>query len=265
MASRAQQKAAARAAREARQQALSTAQTRRQRLMMLSGLVAVAAVAIVVAVVAGGGGNKTTTTPASNPAARAAVIALLKGIPQSGNTLGNPNAPVTITEYGDLVCPICKDFALGSEQQIITSLVRTGNAKLVYRGFETASQTANNGEYAASQIAARAAGQQHRAWQYILLWYNEQGDETTPYVTDAYMQGLAQQVPGLKLTTWQADRNSATLANAVTADAQAASAAGVTGTPSVFFSGPKGAVPFSDPSSSFPSLAQAQALVTQVG
>ena len=191
-----------------------------------------------------------------------AVIALLKGIPQNGNTLGNPNAPVTITEYGDLVCPVCKDFALGPEQQIITSLVRTGNAKLVYRGYETASQTANNGEYAASQIAARAAGLQQRAWQYILLWYNEQGDETTPYVTDAYMQGLAQQVPGLKLATWQADRNNAALANAVTADGQAATAAGAGGTPAVFFTGSKGTVQYT--ASAFPTLAQSLALVTQV-
>ena len=35
---------------------------------------------------------------------------MLKGIPQHGTTLGNPKAPVTFTEYGDLQCPICKDF-----------------------------------------------------------------------------------------------------------------------------------------------------------
>ena len=44
----------------------------------------------------------------------------------------------------------------------------------------------NGGEYTASQVAARAAGVQHRAWQYILLWYNQQGDETTSYVTESW-------------------------------------------------------------------------------
>jgi protein-disulfide isomerase len=238
MASRAEQKAAARAARETRQKELTAAQARRTRLVYLGGLVAAVVVAIVIVVAAGGGGKKAGTT--GGTAAKASVIALLKGIPQSGNTLGKATAPVTITEYGDLVCPVCKDFALGSEKQLISGPIRSGKVKLVYRGLETASQGANNGEYAASQIAARAAGLQQRAWQYIMLWYNQQGDETTSYVTDAYMQGLAQEIPGLNLTRWQSDRNSQTLANLVTADAQAAGAAGYTSTPTLTITGPKG-------------------------
>ena len=228
------------------------------RLIWLGGLAALAAVAIIAVAVAGGGG---TTTP---KATKASVIALLAGIPQTETTLGKASAPVTVTEYGDLVCPICKDWALSSEGQLISGAVRAGKVKLVYRGYETASQTANAGEYTASQVAARAAGVQHRAWQYILLWYNQQGDETTPYVTDAYMQGIAQQIPGLNLTKWQADRNSSTLANAVSADAQAAHILGVGGTPSIFVTGRKGTVQFNDPNTAVPSLAQMQSLIAQV-
>ena len=228
------------------------------RLIWLGGLAALAAVAIIAVAVAGGGG---TTTP---KASKASVIALLAGIPQTETTLGKASAPVTVTEYGDLVCPVCQTFALGSETQLISTAVRAGKVKLVFRGFETASQGANNGEYAASQIAARAAGLQHRAWQYILLWYNQQGDETTSYVTDGYMQGLAQQIPGLNLTKWQADRNNPTLANAVSADAQAAHAAGAGGTPTIFVSGRKGTVLFNDPSTAVPSLSQMQSLITRV-
>jgi protein-disulfide isomerase len=262
MASRAEQKAAARAAREMRQQELTAAQARRMRLIWLGGLVAAVAVAIVIVVVAGNNGKK-AGTPGSTTG-KAAVISLLKGIPQTDTTLGKSSAPVTVTEYGDLVCPICKDFALASEAQLISTAVRSGKVKLVYRGFETASQSANNGEYAASQIAARAAGLQHRAWQYILLWYNQQGDETTSYVTDAYMQGLAQEIPGLNTTKWQSDRNNATLANAVTADTQAAGILGVNGTPAIFATGRKGTVQFSDPNTAVPSLAQLQTLIARV-
>ena len=113
---------------------------------------------------------------------------------------------MTVTEYGDLVCPICQEFAFGSEQQLIKNEVRSGKVKLVYRGVETASSQANGGEYVASQVAARAAGQQHRAWQYIMLWYYEQGDETTPYVTNAFMQNIAAAgAPDSTLTKWQTD------------------------------------------------------------
>ncbi len=39
---------------------------------------------------------------------------MVGGIPQSGNTLGAPNAPVTLQYFGDLECPICKEFTLGA-------------------------------------------------------------------------------------------------------------------------------------------------------
>jgi len=247
MASRAEQKAALRAAREARQKELTAAQTRRKRMYSLGALLAGVIVALVVVVVAGGGKSPTTHTTSAK-SAKVAVVALLKGIPQTGNTLGKATAPVTVTEYGDLVCPICQQFAFTSEQQLIDNEVRAGKVKLVYRGLETASSDANSGEYAASQIAARAAGLQQRAWQYIFLWYYEQGDELTPYVTNTFMQNIAAQIPGLNLTKWQTDRNSTTLANDVTGDLQAATAAGLVGssgpsTPSITFEGPKGAAP----------------------
>ena len=60
------------------------------------------------------------------------------------------------------------------------------------------------------------------------------------------MQKIAAQIPGLDLTKWQTDRNNATLANAVQADAQAAAAVGLANppqTPSITFNGPKGAAP----------------------
>ena len=209
--------------------------------MWLGGLVAAAVVAIVIVVVAiGGNGGTPTVTSTGAKAAEKAVYPLLEGIPQSGNVLGNPKAPVTLTEFGDLVCPICQDFALTSEQQIITNDVRAGEVKIVYRGLETASETANAGEYVASQVAARAAGLQNREWYYILLWYHEQGSEDNPYVTDSYMQSLAQQVPGLNLSSWESARSSQALANDVTADSQAASAAGFIYTPSLTITGPKG-------------------------
>jgi protein-disulfide isomerase len=237
MASRAEQKAAARAAREAAHRELSAAQARRMRLIWLGGIVAAVALAIVVVAVAIGGGG--TSSQGSAPAKKA-VVPLLAGIGQSGNTLGNAKAPVTVTEFGDLVCPVCGSFALDSEQQLIANDVRSGKVKLVYRALETASSTANAGEYVASQVAARAAGLQNREWYFILLWYHEQGAEATPYVTDSFMQGLAQQVPGLNLTSWQGARNSQSLSTAVNADGQAANALGFNETPSITIAGPKG-------------------------
>ena len=35
----------------------------------------------------------------------------LRGIPQAGNVLGSPSAPVTLVEWVDLQCPFCQQFA----------------------------------------------------------------------------------------------------------------------------------------------------------
>ena len=252
MASRAEQKAAARAAREMRQQQASAKQARRMRLIWLSGLVAlVALVIVVIAVAVGGNGGKSVGTKT----AKAKVAALLKGIPQSsdvsgGIEIGKPSAPVTITEYGDLVCPICQEFALGAETQLIKNEVRSGQAKLIYRGAETASATANNGEYSAGQVAARAAGLQKLGWNYILTWYEEQQSEDSPYVTTSFLNGLAKQIPGLDYAKWSQQLQNPNLAGYVTVDGQKMQSLvndktfpqGFA-TPSILVSGPKGSAP----------------------
>ena len=44
-------------------------------------------------------------------------------------------------------------------------------------------------------------------WNYLELFYHQQGEENTGYVTERYLQELAQQVPGLNLATWTRDRS----------------------------------------------------------
>ncbi len=95
------------------------------------------------------------------------------------------------------------------------------------------------------QIAAYAAGKQGKAWNYILLFYNEQGQEDTGYATESFLQGLAQQIPGLNFATWTADRKDSSFASQVTADERAAQAKGFTSTPTVVITGPKGEQDFS--------------------
>jgi protein-disulfide isomerase len=243
MASRKEQKEAARQQRLAQEKARAEKARRDRRLRMTGGVIVAAVVLVVAAIAISSNGGSTATAPkpasAAAKTAAATVTKLLAGIPQSGTTLGSPSAKVTITEYGDLVCPVCKEFALSSENQLIANDVRSGKAKIVYRALETASQTANNSMFVPSQVAAKAAGLQNHAWNYIELFYHEQGDETTSYVTDSYLNGLAGQIPGLNYSQWTSDRQSSTLSSQVTADETAAQAAGFDSTPTIVIKGPK--------------------------
>jgi protein-disulfide isomerase len=149
-----------------------------------------------------------------------AISSLLAGIPQRANTLGQPTAPVTLEWYGDLECPYCKEFALGALPLIIQRWVRSGQLKIEYLSMQTA--TRNRKVFQTQQVAALAAGQQNKMWNFIETFYHEQGEEDSGYVTEQYLHGLARQIPGLDLTLWGEERYDPELATRVTAERSAA-------------------------------------------
>jgi protein-disulfide isomerase len=230
---RKQRREQAREERKQLEEAEAAAAVRRKRLTLL-GVVAAAVVAIVVVILIATGGSGGTKKIAANSKAASETVATVNstvgGIPQHGNVLGYPNAPVTLQYFGDLECPICKEFTLGALPSIIQQWVRTGKVKIEYRSLQTATREPE--VFKTQQVAALAAGKQNLMWHYIELFYHEQGLEDSGYVTESYLQNLAQQVPGLNLTKWTSDRNDPELTKQVTADGQAASAEGFTGTPS---------------------------------
>jgi protein-disulfide isomerase len=228
---RKQRREQARAERKAIEQAEVARAARRTRMTQLGIVVAVVVVAIVVVLIAsGGGGSKKVSLGTPGGKIPTEVASLLNGIPQSGNVLGSPSAPVTLVYYGDLQCPVCKQFTLGAFPSLIQQWVRTGKVRVEYRSLETATREPE--VFKSQQVAALAAGQQNKMWHYIELFYHQQGEESSGYVTESYLQGLAQQVPGLNLSQWTSARSDATLSNQVASDAQAANNAGLTGTPS---------------------------------
>jgi len=244
MASRTKQKEEARARRLAEEQAQLERARRQRRLQILLGVVLGAAAIVAVAIAVSASGGSSTPKPNSPGARQAAttVSSLLTGLSQSGATLGSPRAKVTVTEYGDLQCPVCRDFALGAENQLISNDVRAGKVKLVYRSLETATgNSPNPGIFPTQQAAANAAGLQGHGWDYILLFYHEQGSEGTDYVTPSYLEGIARQIPSLNFSKWSTDRNSPSLTAQVNADQQAAAAKGFNSTPTIVVQGSKGA------------------------
>jgi protein-disulfide isomerase len=242
MASRTKQKEEARARRLAEEQAHAERARRQRRLQMLAGVVlaAVAVVAVAIAI-SSSGGSSANSTPAAFKSAATTVDSQLAGIPQSGVTLGSPSAPVTVTEYGDLQCPICRDFALGAEAQLIAGEVKSGKAKLVYKSLETATGNSPNPNiFPTQQAAASAAGAQAKAWNYILVFYHSQGQEGTAYVNQSFLDGIAKSIPGLNFPTWQSDSGNSTYTAQVQSDQQTAASHGFNSTPTIVVTGPKG-------------------------
>lgn len=248
MASRTKQKEEARARRLAEEQSRSEQARRNRRLQMLGGMlvVAVAIVAVAIAVSSGGSSSpnlsKITAGQTCKGSTDSAICNLLAGIPESGNTLGKPSAPVTVTEYGDLECPVCKDFATGGiENQLISNDVRSGKVKLVYRSLDTATGNGPNANlFGVQQASALAAGLQDKAWYYVEFFYHYQGQEGSGYVNQTYLNDLARHIPGLNFSKWLADSHSHALLSQVNQDQATATSKGFNSTPTLTISGPKG-------------------------
>jgi protein-disulfide isomerase len=159
-----------------------------------------------------------------------AIDAILAGIPQSANALGSPAAAVRLDYFGDLECPFCRAFSLEVLPSIVQRWVRPGTLLIRYRALQTA--TSDPDVFLAQQVAALAAGRQDKQWHFVEIFYDEQGEEGTGYVTDAYLEGIAGQVAGLDLARWASDRHDPELARDIAGDEQAAEGAGLRGTPS---------------------------------
>jgi protein-disulfide isomerase len=263
MASRKEQKEAARQRRLEEERLRAEQARRNRRFQMLGGMaIVVIAVIVVVFAISSSGASTGLQKPKQASQTEKQIESLLAGIPQSGRTLGSPTAPVTMTYFGDLECPICRDFTLSSFVQLVQNEVKQGKVKVVYRSFCTATCNGpGQSVFTEQQSAAYAAGEQNKFWDFAELFYHEQGTEDTGYVNTHYLDALAEQTPGLDLNTWQSSRSSSSLSSQVTADENAGTADGVTGTPTLVFKGPKGRV---SPQAGIPPYSELQQDIAQV-
>lgn len=232
-------RAEAQAEREAKERAEAARAQRGKRLWMLGGLVLIAAAVVVAIVVATGGGDKKVDT-AKAPAGVTDTATLLGGIPQQANVLGRPNAPVTLVEYADLKCPICQQYSSTAFPQLVQRYVRTGKVRMVFRAQHFVGEQENPGDSLSAAQMALAAGKQNKQWNFTNLFYANQQDETTRYVTPGFLRFIGSGVPGLNVDAALAQRKSPAVSGALARDDAAFRAAGFTGTPS-FQLGKRGA------------------------
>jgi len=158
--------------------------TRARRLALVAA-VAVAAVVIAAVVSSSGGSSPAPATPAAGGSAP--TNALFTGIPEKNGVLGDPSAPVTITEFVDLQCPICAETSRTTLPELIRDRVKTGKVKLDARTL----QFIGPDSVRAAQVAA-GAREQGRLWPFLAAFYAAQGQENSGYATDDFLRSVAQ-------------------------------------------------------------------------
>jgi protein-disulfide isomerase len=197
------------------------------------GVLVAVVVAAVLAVALVGGGSAKPKIPADALPGAAAVRTLLSGIPQRGDLLGSPTAPVRVVEYADVQCPYCRDAELHAIQDVISRYVRTGKASLELRLIDTIGPDSSRGRQ-----AALAAGLQGKLFDLTELLYRNQGTENTGWLTSSVVRSAAGSVPGLDVDRLVADMGSQSVVEQEREINAAAAADNVTDTPT-FLVGPR--------------------------
>ena len=165
--------------------------------------------------------------------------------PGGGRIRGNPQAVVTLIEYGDYQCPSC-----GYYHPIVMELLRRypEQLKLQFHHFPLVQIHANA---MAASLAAEAAGDQGKFWEmHDLLFENQRAWERSPNAI-AYFESLAVRL-GLNTTQFQQSFSSPATQERVLADVRRGRD-DVDGTPTFYINGRK--VP-SDPAPGLEDLAR---------
>jgi protein-disulfide isomerase len=149
-----------------------------------------------------------------------------KGLAKSMHIRGNPEAPLTLEEFGDFECPSCKNVAT-----FLHKVVKEyqPSVRIIFRNFPlTMHQHARD-----AALAAEAAGLQGRFWEMHDMLFREQAvwsrASDAGMLFNSYAETLA-----LDLNQFRKDLESDKVRQRIESDRARASERGVKVTPTVF-------------------------------
>ncbi len=144
-----------------------------------------------------------------------------------GYFLGDPSAPVVVTEYADYQCPSCQDFDIVQFPEVTRQLIETGKVRWRYRDFPL------DRLHPFARLAAHSAAcadDQGKYWQQHALIYQGGSTWSRESEPSGTFRGYAQQA-GLEMSAYDACMKSAKYAGRIQASLDEGNRVGVNGTP----------------------------------
>ena len=150
--------------------------------------------------------------------------------------LGNPDAPITLVEFGDYQCHYCNVFFHSTEEDLLNKYVKTGKVKMIFKDFNIIgpdSVTASHG--------AHCADDQGLFWEYHNILYKNWNGENNGWASYENLYKFAQEV-GLDMDGWSDCMTNSDHSQIILDSNQDAKDLQLTGTPSFFVIGSDGKV-----------------------
>jgi len=148
--------------------------------------------------------------------------------------LGNPNASVTLVEFGDYQCKFCNVFFHSTEDDILKNYVETGKVKMIFKDYNIIgpdSITASHG--------AHCANDQESFWEYHDILYSNWAGENNGWASSKNLAKFAQEI-GLDMDEWSECMVNLVHSEVILASNKDARTLQITGTPAFFVIGPDG-------------------------
>jgi protein-disulfide isomerase len=154
--------------------------------------------------------------------------------PNGGALVGDANAPVTITEFGDFQCPVCGELHQLWEPTL-EQLIQQGKVKFEFVGLEFLDQgTTESLRSAAAAVCAADAG---KFTDYYNALYNQQSrTENSGFLTNDRLQRFGSEV-GITDPAFARCVSSGRFTAWVTKNTDTTSQKGITSTPTVLVNG----------------------------
>jgi protein-disulfide isomerase len=154
--------------------------------------------------------------------------------PHGGVLVGDTNAPVTITEYGDFQCPVCGELHRLWEPTL-EQLIQQGKVKFEFVGLEYLDQGTT--ESLRSAAAATCAADASKFLEYYNALYDQQSPtENSGFLTNGRLQSIGSGA-GIADPAFAGCVSAGRYTGWVRKNTDAASQRGVTGTPTVLING----------------------------
>ncbi len=159
---------------------------------------------------------------------------------QTRHFSGDPNALVTIIEFGDFQCPYCGRFFTQTEPQLDKTYIQSGKIRFSFFNFAFLGPESN---WAAE--ASECAADQNKFWEYHDMLYSSQSGENQGAFNKDNLKKFAKDL-GLDTSTFNDCFDSGKYTQLIQDESSTASSIGVRSTPTFLINGQPlvGAQPF---------------------
>lgn len=148
--------------------------------------------------------------------------------------LGNPNAPVTLVEFGDYQCHFCNVFFHSTEEDILKKYVETGKVRMVFKDYNIIGADSVNASH-----GTHCANDQELFWEYHDILYTNWTGENNGWASRDNLTGFAKEI-GLDMEIWSECMTQKLHSQIILSSNEDARSLELTGTPAFFVIGPDG-------------------------